>query len=132
MAKALPDKERKGIVAGQNHSTDNSSIADGVANFTRVQTPAISTFSAGNGSEKHPSTEESSASSIPVSDSLEKSTKPSGKGLLPVKHKQAVGTSYSQPATSPGLILLEGGRQDKLHEIQIFSSQKMPQPFLDK
>ena len=132
MAKVLPDKERKGIVAGQKHFTDNSSIADGVAKFTQVQTPTISTVRAGNGSENYFSTEESSTSSIPVSDSLEKSTKPSGKGLLPVNHKQAVGISYSQPATSPGLLLLEGRRQDKLHKIQIFSSQKMPQPFLDK
>lgn len=121
MAKAPPIKNRKGIVPGDIRSTFDSSVADSVANPTQAQT---STNRSGSGGV--PST------SVPTSDSVGNTSEPSGRGLLPVTHKQSVGTSHIQQAISPGDIVLEERSQDKLHKVQIFSSQKIPQPFLDR
>lgn len=121
MAKAPPIKKRTGIVPRENRSTFDSSVADGIANPTQAQ---ISTNGSGSGGV--PST------SLSTSDSVGNTSEPSGRGLLPVTHKQAVGTSNIQQAISPGDIVLEERSQDKLHKVQIFSSQKIPQPFLDR
>lgn len=90
------------------------------------------TVSAGDGFKEVHMTENSSTRLIYAGDSVERNSKSFGRGLLPVKHKQAVGTSYAQPATCPGQRLLEERSQDKLHKVQVFSSQKTPQPFLDR
>ena len=119
-------------MTGEKPSMDYSSVADGVANFTQTQSSANSTASIGQGSGEVPSTEIPTIMSIHASDSVESNSKFSGRGLLPVTHKQAVGTSYVQPAIPPGQILLEKRGRDNLHRLHLFSSQKIPQPFLDR
>lgn len=120
MAKALPIKNRKAIAPGGTRSTFDSSVAGGVANPTEAQTSTNRSSSRGI-----PST------SVPTTDSTGNTSEPFSRGLLPVTHKHAR-TSYIQQAISPGDILLEELSQDKLHKVRIFSSQKMPQPFLDR
>ena len=115
MAKAPPIKKRMGIVPRENRSTFDSSVADGIANPTQAQT----------------SINRSGSGGVP-STNLSTTSESSGRGLLPVTHKQVVGTSQIQQAISPGDIVFEKRSQDKLHKVQIFSSQKIPQPFLDR
>ena len=115
---------------GENRSTFDSSVADGVANPTKAQ--IFTNRSAFNGSGGVLSTEKSTTMSIPASDSVGKASKSSSRGLLAVTRKQSVGTSYTQRVISPGDMVLEERREDKLHRAQIFSSQKIPQPFLDR
>lgn len=111
---------------------DDSSAAHGVGNSTQAQLPDTLTAGVGNGFGEIPLTEDSSTMSIPASDKFERKSKPAGRGLLRVKRNQAVGTSYAQSAISPGQILLEERTQNNLHKVQLFSSQKVPQPFLDR
>ena len=132
MTKASLAKKRKRVVPGENISTNRSSVADSVEKSMQAQVSPTGTVTAGNGVREVLSTEESSTRSISAGDSVERTIKSYGKGLLPVKHEQAVGTSHAQPAIFPGQILLEERYQDKLHKVAVFSSQKMPQPFLDR
>ena len=132
MTKPLPVKKGKGVVSGEKSCTDYSSVADGVANSTQFQSSANSTASAGQGSGEVPPTETPTITSRSASDSVESNSKPSGRALLPVTHNQAVGTSYVQPAMPSRHILLGKQRQDKLHRVHLFSSQKLPQPFLNR
>ena len=132
MTKSLPVKKRKGVVPGEKPSTDFSSVADGVANSTQTQSSVSSTASTGQGSGEVPSTENPTITSIHASDSVESNSKPSVRSLLPVTQNQAVGTSYVQPAIPPGQILLQKQGRDNLHRVHLFSSSKMPQPFLDR
>ena len=133
MTKAPPVKKTKRVVPGENtSSTDKSSAANGVEKSTQAQVSASSTVSAANDFKEVYSTEEPSIRRMSAGDSVEKKSSSSGRGLLPVKHKQAVGTSHAQPVISPGQMLLEERSRDKLHEVHVFSSQKMPQPFLDR
>ena len=133
MTKAPPVKKTKRVVPGENNSsTDNFSAANGVEKSTQAQGSASSTVSAANGFREVHSTGEPSTRSISAGDSVERTINSSGRGLLPVKHIQAVGTSHAQPAITPGQILLKEKSRDNLHKVQVFSSQKMPQPFLDR
>ena len=131
MATAPPHKKRKRVVLVENISKDIASAADGLEKSTQTPISAVSTASAGNGSAAVHPTEDSSTETTSTSGKFA-NNKPFGRGLLPMTHKQAVGTSYSQRAISVGQILLEERSQDKLHKVQIFSSQKGPQPFLDR
>ena len=132
MTKASPVKKRKRVMPGENTSTNITSAADGVVKTTQAPISAVSNVTAGKGyGDVHP-TEEPSTETVTRGDSVAKTGKPSSRGLLPVKYKQAVGTSYAQPAICAGQILLEERSQDRLHKVQMFSSQKVPQPFLDR
>lgn len=124
-------KRKRGMPSGKT-STHNSLVADGVANYTQANIPTRGSANPGNNLIKVPSTKESSSTNMPIGGCVERNSKGSIRGLLPVKHKQGIGTSYAQPAVSPGQILLEKERQEKPHRIQVFSSQNLPQPFLNK
>ena len=117
---------------GENTSTNSPSAVDSVEESMQAPVSPTGTVSAGNGVREVHSTEESSTRNLSAGDSVERNSKSSGKRLLPVKPKQAVGTSHTQPAIFPGQILLEERNQDKPHKVAGFSSQKMPQPFLDR
>ena len=113
-------------------STFDFSVADRVANSMQVEIPTRGSADPTNSPEEVPLKKELSSTNMPISDSVERKSKATRRGLLPVKRKKGVGTSYAQPAMSPGQILLEKERQDKPHRIQVFSSQKLPQPFLNR
>ncbi len=132
MTKAPLAKTRKRVVPGEDISTNPSSAVDSVEKSMQAQVSPTGTVSAGSGVREVHSTEESSTRSISAGDSIERTSKSSGKRLLPVKHRQAVGTSHTQPAIFPGQILLGERIQDKPNKVAVFSSQKMPQPFLDR
>ena len=55
----------------------------------------------------------------------------SAKRLMPVKHTLA-GASYVQKAIDSGPLMLEERNQDNFHRVQVFSSSKVAQPFLDR
>ena len=131
MTETLPVKMRKGVVPVKKVYEDNSSVADNISNPTQVQTSARITVSTGKSSGETPSTEKSKRRSGLARDIVGKRNRTSGRRLLPVMHRQAVGTSYAQPAISDHL-LLEEPKRDKHHKVQGFSSQKMLQPFLDR
>ena len=116
----------------EDFSRDISSATDGLEKLTQAKISATSTLGRSKGFGEAHSTETSSPRSTFVGDIVERDYKTSGRSLLPVRHKQAVGTSYTQPAVSPGQIVFEEQSQDKVHKVQVFSSQKMPQPFLDR
>lgn len=120
------------VTPGETTATNNLSFADRVEKSTQAQASVTSPVDSANGSGEVHSTEESSTKRLSAGEGSERTSKSSGRGLLPVKHRQAVGTSYAQPVTSPGQLLLEERSQGKLQKVQDFSSQKMPQPFLDR
>ena len=124
-------KKAKGAMLKQSIHTDKSSIMDGVANNTQAETSANSSVSASKGSGKVPLAGLSTKMNTHARDILGKSSKPSGRGLLPVTHKQGLRASYTQPAVSSH-ILLEEPKQLKHRKVEVFSSQKTPQPFLDR
>ncbi len=136
MIRIPPVKKREAVVPDPKNPTDNTLVSHGVANSMQARISVAGTEGVGNdnGSGEVASTEEHSTIGIPASDtsSVKRKIKPTTRCLLPVKHKKAVGTSYAQPVRFPGHILLEERRQDKPHKVQAFSSQKMPQPFLDR
>lgn len=132
MPKAPPVKKRKVVVPGGDAATDNQSAADGVEKPTEAQVIATSTVSAGGGFREVSSTGKTPSRSIAAGNNVEKKGRSSGRGLLPVKQTQTLGTSYTQSALSSGQILLEERGQDSIHKLKVFSSQKMPQPFLDR
>ena len=112
---------------------NNTLATDGVDESTQAQVSATSTSAAstGNGFGEAHLPEESSIRSISAGDNVEGNSK-SGKRLMRVKHGSAVGDSYIQPAIDPGPLLLEARNRDRFHKVQVFSSSKMPQPFLDR
>lgn len=132
MAKAPSVKKRKRAEHVENNVTDELSATNAVENSTQAQVSVTSTVSAGNGFGEVHLTEEPSTRSIYAGDRVERNDEFSGRGLLPIKHKNAVGTSYAQPAIFPGQVMLDEQSQDKFRKVQIFSSQKLPQPFLDR
>ena len=132
MTKAPHDKKRKRIVPGGNAATNKSSVADDIENFTQAQASATSTKHHIDGFRETHSTGNLSDRSLSAGDLVESISESSARRLLPVTHKKAVGKSYSRPAISPGQILFEEGSQDQPHKVQVFSSQKTPQPFLDR
>ena len=128
MTKPPPLKKKK-VKPVEN----NTLAADGVVESTQAQVSATSASAAitGNGSGEAHSAEESSIRSLSTGDNVEGNSK-SGKRLMPVKYKRAVGDSYIQPAIDSGPLLLEERNRDSFHKVQVFSSSKMPQPFLDR
>lgn len=131
MPRAPPVKKRKVAVPGENAATDNESAAGGVEKSAQAQVTATGTLSAGSGFRDVRSTDTSPSRSIAAGNSVNKKGKSSRRVLLPVKQTQPLGTSYAQ-ALSAGQILLEERSQDSLYKVKVFSSQKMPQPFLDR
>ena len=132
MPKAPPVKKRKVVVPGEDAATDNQSAAHVVEKLTQARVIATGTVSAGSGFREVGSTGESPSRSISTSNNVEKKGKSSGRGLLPVKQTKTLGISYTQSSLSSGQILLEERGQDSIHKLKVFSSQKMPQPFLDR
>ena len=130
--KAPHSKQRKRNVPGGDAATNKSSVADDIEKSTQAQSSATSTEYHIDGFRETHSTGNLSEPSLPASDLVESNSKSSARSLLPVTHKKAVGKSYARPAISPGQILLEEGSQDQPHKVQVFSSQKTPQPFLDR
>ena len=134
MAKDPPAKERKGSAPSDKISTDKSLVGDGVVNSSQAHICAKSAQipKRGNGSGEVALIEKLSTKSIPAGDGVERQSKISGRGLQPVSYKNTIRTSYVQPAASPRQIRLQEQRQDESHRIHVFSSQKLPQPFLDR
>lgn len=132
MPKASPVKKRKRVVPAESAATDNKSAADSVEKSAQVEISATSTLSTGRSFRESRSTERSPPRSNVAGDSVKKKGKSSGRGLMPVKQTQTLGTSYAESAVSAGPILLEERRQDSPHKVKVFSSQKLPQPFLDR
>ena len=132
MTKAPHNKQRKSIVPGGNAATNKSSVADHIEKSTQAQSSATSDEHHIYGFRETHSTGNLSERSIPAGDLVESNSKSSARSLLPVTQKKALEKSYARPAISPGQILLEEGSQDQPHKVQIFSSQKTPQPFLDR
>ena len=130
MTNLSPVKKRK--MAGESSSTASSSAVGGTERCTHAQVSPTSTIAAGKDIGAVPLTGLSSTRRTSAGNNVERNTKTPRRGLLPVRDKQAVGTSYAQPAISPGHIVFEKQSQAKNHKVHFFSSQKMPQPFLDK
>ena len=122
-------KKKNGDVSGDKRSTKDEPGTICVVKSTQAQ---MSATSLDDDSEEATTTAKSSTMSTAASHSVERSREPASRGLLPVTHKKSAGTSYVQPALSPGHLVLEWPKHDKLHKIQMFSSQKAPQPFLNK
>ena len=128
MTKPPPLKKKK-VMPVQNIME----AADEVDDSTQAQVSVASTSAASTGNdfgEAH-SAEEASIRNSSAGDNVDGNSK-SGKRLMPVKHKPAVGNSYIQPAIDSGTLLLEEQNRDTFNKIQAFSSSKMPQPFLDR
>ena len=132
MTKAPHNKQRKRIAPGGNAATNKPSVADGIEKSTQSQSSTTNTEHHIDGFRETHSTGNLSERSLPAGDLVQGNSKSSARSLLPVTHKKAVGKSYAWPAISPGQILLEEGSQDQPHKVQVFSSQKTPQPFLDR
>ena len=132
MTKAPHHKQRKRIVPGGNAATNIPSVADHIEKSAQAQSSATSAEHHIDGFRETHSTGNLSERSIPAGDLVKSNSKSSARSLLPVTQKKPVGKSYAWPAISPGQILLEDGSQDQPHKVQIFSSQKTPQPFLDR
>ena len=132
MSNVPPVKKRKKVVLGEHAATNNEPAADGSQKSAQAQVSADSSVRAGSGFREVLSTERSPSRSIATGDSVEKKGKSSRRVLLPIKKTQTLGTSHAQLATSTGQILLEERSQDSPHKVKVFSSQKMPQPFLDR
>ena len=132
MTKAPHNKQENKIAPGGNAATNQSSFADDIDKSTQAQSSATSTEHHIDGFRETHSTRNLSERSLPAGDLVQSNSKSSARSLLPVTHKKAVGKSYAQPAIFPGEILLEEGSQDQRHKVQVFSSQKTPQPFLDR
>ena len=132
MTKAPHNKKRKRIVPGGNAATNKSSVAEEFGKSTQAQSSATNTEHHIDGFRETHSTGNLSERSLPASDLVESNSRSSSRSLLPVTHEKAVGKSYARPAISPGQILLEKGSQDQPYKVQVFSSQKTPQPFLDR
>ena len=132
MAEPPPVKKRKKTVSVENIPAAELSAVDCVEKLAEAQVSASRNVGAGNGFGEAHSTGKSSTLSTTARGSVARNNKSFGRYLLPVRYTKAVGTSYAQSATLPGNILVEGRSQDKNHKVQTFSSQKMPQPFLDR
>lgn len=128
MTKPPPPKKKKVMPV-----VNDTLAADRVDESTQVQVPATSASagSTGNGFGEAQLAEKPSIRSIAAGDNVEGNSK-SGKRLMPVKHESAVGNSYIQSAIDSGPLLLEERNRDRFHKVQVFSSSKMPQPFLDR
>lgn len=132
MTKVLRVKKAKVVEPDEKIATDILSATDRVEKSTQAQASTTTSVGSGNGSGEIRSTDESSTKSISASEGADRNSKSSGRGLLPVTHRQAVGTSHAQPVISLGQVLLEERSQGKSHKTQGFSSQETPQPFLDR
>lgn len=132
MTKARQFKKTKSVVPGENIYTFNLSAADGVKKSAQAHVSASGAVATGNCFAEAHSTDEPSTRTIFAGGSVERNNKSPARGLLPVKHKQSVGTSYAQSATFPGKMLFGERSSESFHKVQVFSSQKKPQPFLDR
>ena len=132
MTNAPHDKQRKRIVPGGNAATKKVSVADDIKKPTQAQSSATSSEQHIDGFRETHSTGNLSDRSLFAGHFVETNSKSPARRLLPVTHKRAVVKSYAWPAIFTGQILLEEGSQDQPHKVQVFSSQKTPQPFLDR
>ena len=132
MPNVPPVKKRKRVVLGEHAATNNEPAADGSQKSAQAQVSATDSMRAGSGFKEVLSTGRSPSRSIATGDSVEKKGKSSRRVLLPIKKTQTLGTSHAQLTMSTGQVLLEKRSQDSTHKVMIFSSQKMPQPFLDR
>ncbi|CAD6585989.1 MAG: hypothetical protein ASARMPRED_002367 [Alectoria sarmentosa] len=132
MPNVPPVKKRKRVVLGEHAATNNEPAADGSQKSAQAQVSATGSMRAGSGFKEVLSTGRSPSRSIATGDSVEKKGKSSRRVLLPIKKTQTLGTSHAQLTMSTGQVLLEKRSQDSPHKVKIFSSQKIPQPFLDR
>ena len=134
MTTAAPVEKRERFAPSDKICRDKSSAGDGFVDSDQIHISGTSTqkSKSGDGSGEVAPIENFSTKNIPAGDGAEIQSKNPRRGLLPVNYKNAVGTSYAQRATFPRQILFQERRRDESHKIHFFSSQKMPQPFLDR
>lgn len=127
MTKALPVKQKK--VVPVDRTTSATHEAD---KPTQAQVSATSNTAdnIGNDLGEAHLAGESSIRSTTAGDNVKGDSK-SGNRLIPVKHTPA-GISYVQSALDSGPLMLDERTQDKFHKVQVFSSSKVAQPFLDR